>query len=536
MTPLRDVFGLVTDLIGAIDHGRARFAAALILATAASGSSVALMGVSAWLLSRAAEHPPVLYLLAAAVGVRFFGIGRGVFRYLERLMGHSLALRMQSALRMRTYDSLSRTTLLGSRHGDLLSRVTADVEAILDVVVRVALPFCSAAVVVLGAAGILTIFSPAFALVLLGLCVLAGVVAPILAARLSRLADLAAAPTRGELADQARELTRCATDLVAYGYQEHTIDRIVEVDGRLRAIESRGAWTRGLAGAAQVLAAGASVVAALIIGATAVSEDSLLGRDLAVLVLTPLALHEVFGDFTKAAQTLTRARSALGRVVDLLRAKPVGVGDRVFEDTGATGLHLDQVDVGWPGAQPVLRGVSLRLRPGERVALVGPSGLGKTTLAATIMGLIPPLAGQLSAPGRIGYLAQDAHIFTSTLEQNVKIGNKDADRERVEHALARAGLDLDPMRVVGEDGATLSGGEARRLALARLLVAAEPAELIILDEPTEHLDRETADALLDDLFAATSETALVVITHDEALMNRCERVVDLTRWADRTSR
>lgn len=538
MTPLRDVFGLVTTLLRAVARGRIRFWVALGLAIAASASSVALMGVSAWLLSRAAEHPPVLYLLAAAVGVRFFGISRGVFRYLERLGGHDLALRMQSALRMRTYDRLSRTTLLGSRYGDLLARVTADVEAILDVVVRVALPFASAGIVVLGASAILSIFTPLFALVLLVLCLLGGVVAPLFAAHLSRLADQDAAPARGELADQARELSRCAADLVAYGHQAETLQAVLETDARLRGIESRGAWTRGLAAAMQMLAAGSSAIAGLLIGAVAVSNGELLGRDLAVLVLTPLALHEVFGDFTKAAQTLTRARSSLGRVLDLLAGEPVGVGDRVIDDaavlTGAdltAVLRAEDVDLGWPGAEPILRGVDLQVGAGEKVAVVGPSGLGKTTLAATIMGLIPVKNGELAAPPRIGYLAQDAHIFATTVEQNVKIGNRDASSEAVAQALTRAGLELDPARIVGEAGATLSGGEARRLALARLLVAAKPADLIILDEPTEHLDRETAEALMNDLFTATGQTALLVITHDEELKNKCDRIVDLTQWA-----
>ena len=152
------------------------------------------------------------------------------------------------------------------------------------------------------------------------------------------------------------------------------------------------------------------------------------------------------------------------------------------------------------------------------------------------MGLIPARGGALSSPARIGYLAQDAHIFATTLAENVKIGNKDAGEQQVTTAMVRAGLTLDPERIVGEQGATLSGGEAQRVALARVLVGAETPGLVILDEPTEHLDRETADALLDDLFASLTGTSLLVITHDENLMARCDRVVDLSRWAVTGSR
>ena len=147
------------------------------------------------------------------------------------------------------------------------------------------------------------------------------------------------------------------------------------------------------------------------------------------------------------------------------------------------------------------------------------------------MGLIPARGGGLTVPDRVGYLAQDAHIFATTLAENVKIGNRDATAAQIVRAMARAGLALDPQRVVGEQGATLSGGEARRVALARVLVAAEPAELVILDEPTEHLDHLTATALLDDLFEQFDRTALLVITHDPGLMARCDRVIDLTRFS-----
>jgi len=325
----RDVAALVGRLLGQAEHGWQQLAAAVLLATFASGASVALMGTSAWLLSRAAEHPPVLYLLAASAGVRFFGIGRGVGRYLERLVGHSLALRMQSALRLVTYDRLSSTTLLGRRHGDLLVRVTADVEAIVDLVVRVVLPFTSAAVVMIGASIVLSVFSPLFAVLLLTTSVFAGLIVPWLAQRWSSAADQRAVPARGDLADQVREMARCAPDLVAYGQTDAAISRLSAVDAELRETESKSAWTRGLASGMQLVSTGVAIAAALLIGGQAVVAGDMLARNLAILALVPLALHEVYADFTKAAQTLTRARTALGRVLDVLEAETVGVGDRV---------------------------------------------------------------------------------------------------------------------------------------------------------------------------------------------------------------
>lgn len=537
MTPMRHVLDLIVQLLSTIPKGRARLVVATLLSVCASGASVALMGVSAWLLSRAAEQPPVLYLLVAATGVRFFGVSRGVFRYCERLFGHDVALRMQSALRMRTYDSLSRTTLLGSRHGDLLTRVTSDVESIVDVVVRVAIPFASASVVILGTSAIFTIFSPSYAVLNLVICVVSGLLIPWLAARASRAADLHAVPANGQMADHVRELARCAPDMLAYGYEDQAQRKINTVDADLVAMEARGAWTRGIATGAQMIAAGISAISGLLIGSLAVIDGAMPARDLAVLVLTPLALHEVFGDFTKAAQTLTRVRAALGRVLDVITAEPVGTPNRADETpregaaSGAKTLRVTGASIGWPGYPTIVEGLDLDVAPGASVAIVGASGLGKTTLAATIMGLIEPKAGSWQIPNRIGYLAQDAHIFSTSLAENVKIGNKDATDEQIRSAMRLAGLSLDPARVVGEEGASLSGGEAQRVALARLLVAQNPAELVILDEPTEHLDRETAHHLLDDMFSSFASAALLVITHDEVLMSRCDRVIDLSRWA-----
>lgn len=171
-------------LLGGIANPQRRLWGAIGLAALASGASIALMGVSAWLLSRAAEMPPVMYLIPATVGVRFFGISRGVFRYLERLVGHDLGLRMQSALRLETYARLAQTTLLGSRRGDLLTRIVADVDAILDMVVRVFVPFASGGVVVLGTSIMLGVFSPGSGLALLASALLAGALAPWLANRL----------------------------------------------------------------------------------------------------------------------------------------------------------------------------------------------------------------------------------------------------------------------------------------------------------------------------------------------------------------
>ena len=529
----RDVIALVVNLLGSVAAGWRRLILTITLAVLATGASVALMGVSAWLISFAAEHPPILYLQVAAVGVRFFGTARGPFRYAERLISHDLALRMQSGLRMRTYEQLSRTTLLGSRHGDLLVRVTGDVEGIMDVIVRVVLPFSSASIVLIGTSTILAFLNPVSSAILLVMSILAGVVMPLLSQRLSKVVDSDAVVARGELADRVHELARVAPELLVYQAAAAELERMHAVDSRLRKAERKAAWTHGLTAAGQQVAMGIAVIAALITGAELVADGGMLARNLAVICLTPLALHESFADLTKATQTLTKAENSLARVIALLTATPIGSGDRVITarsaDEEPVQLVAADLSIGWPGETEIVRDIDFEVDAGEKVAIVGASGIGKTTLAATILGQIPPKSGELRVPGRISYLAQDAHIFTTTLSENVRIGNKDASPDEVAAALRAAGLSLDASRVVGEDGSTLSGGEARRVALARILVAGELPDLVILDEPTEHLDHETATSLMSDVLHTLAGVSVVMITHDPSVMAKADRVLHLTQ-------
>jgi len=542
---------LITRLLDAVPKSRQWLWLSLFLAFSAMGASVALMAVSAWLLAYAALLVPPLFLQAPSVAVRFFAISRSATRYAERLAGHNVAMRLQSALRLETYSRLAQTTLIGRRRGDLLTRVIADVEAIQDLVVRVWIPFtASAAVIVLTAIG-LAFISPGAALVVLASAALAGLLLPWVAQRASAKADADAVPLRGSLGDAVHEIAGAAPDLVAYGAAQAYTGKLLEVDDQLRANEAKSTWVRGVASGAQVLAAGAAVVGALLIGGAEVANGTLgvqmiawmrrivftdqpvppdyamAATLLAVLVLTPLALHEALSTLVQAAQTHTRAKAALARVEAVLDAEPIGAGDLpvLAEPVAEPGVTLHGLVAGWPGQQPVIDGLELELARGERVALVGPSGVGKTTVAATVLGLIPSQGGEVSVRGRVGYLAQDAHIFTTTIAENVKIGNRDATAAEVSTALERAGLNLPASRLVGETGAQLSGGEARRVALARLLVG--EFQVLILDEPTEHLDTLTATALMDDIWQTTAEAAVLVITHDPTVIARCDRMVRL---------
>lgn len=512
---------------------RGRLAGTIMLGVLAQGAAVGLLATSAWLLSRAAEHPPVLYLLVAVVSVRALGLSRGVFRYLERLAGHDVALRAQAALRLDGYRALARTSWLGRRSGDLLSRVINDVEAVQDVIVRVIVPLVSAALVIIGAQIMITVLSHPVGLLTLACVALAAGLVPVLAARVSTDLDRQAAGYRGELAGAVTEAAEAAPDLIAY-HRGVALDRIERADTQLRRAEQKAALARGLAAAGQTLGTGAAVVAALLLGSAGVVAGTVPPVQLAVLVLTPLAMAEVMAAIPAAIQTHTRSRSALARVRQVIEAPPIGSGDRLpARPTDEAGVRLSDVAAGWPDGPEVATGLDLELRPGMRVGLVGPSGSGKTTIAATIMGLIPPRAGQVEVRGTVGYLAQDAYLFDTTVAENLRLGRRDATDAELITVLRRVGLDFDPDRLVGVHGSTVSGGEARRIALARVLLT-DP-QVLILDEPTEHLDAPTAERLMDDLWRATAGAAVLVITHDPRLAAHCDRVIDLHPLMPRTS-
>lgn len=215
------------------------------------------------------------------------------------------------------------------------------------------------------------------------------------------------------------------------------------------------------------------------------------------------------------------------RVRELITASPVGAGDRqpMTSSVGRGALVFRDLAVGWPGGPTVVEHLNLSAAPGEWVGLTGPSGAGKTTVAASALGLIPARTGSVEASGSVGYLAQRAHLFDTTVAENLRIGRRDASDDQLTAVLDRVGLSLSLDRLVGEYGTQVSGGEARRIAFARLLLADH--DVLILDEPTEHLDRPTADALIEDLVSAGERRAVLVISHDPALLARCDRVVEL---------
>ncbi|WP_338698317.1 thiol reductant ABC exporter subunit CydD [Streptomyces sp. Q6] len=530
---------------------RSRLALALLLGALALGSSVGLMATSGWLISRASQQPPVLYLMVAVTATRAFGIGRACFRYAERLVSHDAVLRMLADTRVAVYRRLERLAPAGlraHRRGDLLSRLVADVDALQDYWLRWLLPASVAALVGAGSVAFTAWMLPAAGAVLAVGLLLAGVGVPLLSGAVARRAERRLAPARGVLATRAAELLTGTAELTVAGALPRRTKQTAEADSVLTRIASRTATATALGDGLTALITGLTVAGAALAGVQGVRAGQLDGVATAVVVLTPLAAFEAVLGLPLAVQYRQRVRKSAERVYEVLDApEPVREPESpAVMPRDPFPLVVRDLAARYEGqARDALAGVDLTLERGRRVAVVGPSGSGKTTLAQVLLRFLDADAGTYTLGGTdayalesddvrrvVGLCAQDAHLFDSSVRENLLLAKKDATEDELRAVLGRVRLlewadalpdGLDTL--VGEHAARLSGGQRQRLALARALLADFP--VLVLDEPAEHLDLETADALTADLLDATRGRTTVLITHRLAGLDAVDEVLVL---------
>ncbi|MFJ8466391.1 thiol reductant ABC exporter subunit CydD [Streptomyces swartbergensis] len=530
---------------------RGRLGLSLLLGSLALGSAVGLMATSGWLISRASQQPPVLYLMVAVTATRAFGIGRAVFRYAERLVSHDAVLRMLADTRVAVFRRLERLAPAGlrrTRRGDLLSRLVADVDALQDYWLRWLLPAGAAVVVSAASVGFTAWLLPEAGAVLAAGLLAAGAGVPLVTGAVARRAEHRLAPARGVLATRVADLLTGTAELTVAGALPARTAQAREADGVLTRIASRAATATALGDGLTALISGLTVTAAALAGAQAVAAGRLDGVTMAVVVLTPLAAFESVLGLPLAVQYRQRVRRSAERVYEVLDApEPVADPEHPRQVPaspfpvavkGLAARHAGQ-------DRDALAGLDLTLEEGRRVAVVGPSGSGKTTLAQVLLRFLDADAGSYTLAGvdayalhgddvrkLVGLCAQDAHLFDSSLRENLLLAKKDATEDELRAALSRArlldwagGLPDGLDTLVGEHGARLSGGQRQRLALARALLADFP--VLVLDEPAEHLDLPTADALTADLLAATEGRTTLLITHRLAGLEAVDEVIVL---------
>ncbi|WP_414121543.1 thiol reductant ABC exporter subunit CydC [Corynebacterium nuruki] len=514
-------------------------------------AALSLTVVSAWLITRAWQMPPVMDLTVAVTAVRALGISRAVFRYIDRLASHSLALRCAAQARVTAYRALSlapttRTARLG--RGDLTSRLTADVDAVADVIVRGIVPALVALVTAVISVGFTALLSPSAALVLTAGLLLAGVAAPWVVSRSVQTSERRRAAA---VRDYATEVDRVLTDaptLRIRGRLDGELDRAAGASRGLTDAAEAGAPADAAGAGLTVLASAATALGVLCVAVTAYPGHS--PQWLGVLVLLALSAFEATSALPEAAVAVTRARGAGRRLRDLVGDPDLAAErpERPAMPTGPDVPAVPDVPVAVPeltathlvyGHDRPLGEIDLDLPAGARKTVTAASGSGKTTLLLTLAGLIPPVSGSVRLDGTdirelaaadpeqlhrtIAYLPEDAHVFLTTVRDNLAVGAPTASDGQMREVLAAVGLDdwVDGLpeglsTVLSGGAGSLSGGQRRRLLLARMLLTEAP--VLLLDEPFEHLD-EAGTTAMEQLFArpdlpgARGVRTVVVVRH-----------------------
>ncbi|MEE1617178.1 thiol reductant ABC exporter subunit CydC [Brachybacterium sp. J153] len=504
-----------------------RLAAAVLAACATLGAAFALAAVSAYLVTRAWTMPPVLDLTVAVVGVRALGVSRGVFRWLDRMLTHDVALRGVVSLRTNLFTALATRpgdVLTRLRRGDLLARLGDDAQELGDHVIKAVVPALVAAVM---AVVVLATFAPlslaATGAMLLSLAA-ASLLAPFAAHRAARLSEEAVLESRSGVTAAALEALDDATSLRLDGrLEEALVELAARQEGHDRAVD-RAALPAAIAAAAVPAAMVLAVLGSLLAAGAAWEAGALSAGQIGILLLLPLSSFEASTALPAAASQLARTRAAERRLTALLGPEGESEPAVPTERPERARLTARGLTAGWSADSPRVQDLDLDLAPGARLAITGGSGVGKSTLLATLAGLLSPLDGTVTTDAgslreAVTFFAEDQHVFATTLRENLKVVHRDVTDEEALAALAAVGLEdwagLDAM--LGPDGTTVSGGERRRLLLARALLRRGP--VLLLDEPTEHLDPERGDALLRALLTPGDESlvpaasTVVVVTH-----------------------
>ncbi|ONH33283.1 thiol reductant ABC exporter subunit CydD [Protofrankia sp. BMG5.30] len=530
---------------------RRRFALGILAGAAALGCGIGLTAASAWLIVRASQQPPVLTLMVAIVAVRAFGLGRPVFRYVERLVTHDAALRGLARLRAEVFARLvplAPAALGTHRRGDLLRRFTADVDGVGESLLRGVAPTASAALACAGAVIVVAVVSPpAGGVLAVGLAVAAVLAGPVTGRRTQEMVTATAA-ARARRDVEIVAVLDGLDEIVAFGAAPARLARVHRRDGEIARLAASWRGSPAWGSAAAMFAAGLTLAAVSAVGVAAVGQQALSGVMLGVVVLTTVAAFEPLAGLTTAFAALAEARASATRVFAVLDREPL-VGEpahpRPLPD-GPLEVRMRDVVLRYaPDGPPVLDGFDIHLPAGARVALVGASGAGKSTVADLLLRLRDPQAGRVLVGGvdlrdvatdelyrRVTGMTQDAHVFDATLRENLLIARTDATEAELTDVLGRVGLGgwvaglPDGLATrVGADGERMSGGQRQRLLLARALLA-DPA-VLVLDEPTAHLDPVTEAAVMRTILDVTRGRTVLLISHRTVGFEELDAVVEL---------
>ena len=559
------------------DHGQAIFprllhflkgswgwvALSVLLGSLTIGSNVALMGTSAWLISDAALHPSIADLAVAIVGVRFFGITRAVFRYLERLVSHNVTFRLLSRLRVWFYEKLeplAPARLLEYRAGDLLARIISDVGTLENFYVRVIAPPLTAVLVMLGVSFFLASNDPRLAALLIGFFLFLGLILPILAQMMSRQPGSDVITQRAELNTQVVDGIQGMQEILAFGHMQDRLRQLKTTGKYYGESQARLARINGTHSGLSAFMNNFAIWVVLFICIPLVTAGHINGVVLASLALITISSFESVTPLPLAAQMWISSREAARRLFEVVDTEPAIKDETRYSrsnaqqaETELASIQFSNLSFTYPNNNiPALQHISFNVKPGKSIAIVGPSGAGKSTLANLLLRFWDYESGEIRLDGeslkayvpeevreRIAYVSQNTYFFNTSIFENLRMARRRVSREEVEAAARAAqihdfimGLPKGYDTITGEQGLRLSGGERQRLAIARAII--KDAAILILDEPTANLDALTERQVLETLFALMHRKTSLLITHrlvglenaDEILMLNHGQIVE----------
>ncbi len=527
---------------------------AVLLSFLTIGSSVGLMAMSAYLISKAAIVTEVADIALAITTVRVFAISRAAFRYLERYFTHTATFRILTHLRVWFYaaiEPLAPARLMPYRSGDLLTRIVGDVETLENFYVRVVVPPIAAVLVTIFACAILGAFDVTLAIALLLFLVLTGVVLPLASRWMSRQPATALITTRAELNALLVDEIQGIADLLSFDQASRHQARALALSRDLNRAQERLAMLRGVSNALAALFTSLAGLTVLMLGIPLVSGGKIDGVYLALLPLTAIASFEAVQPLSLALQQLEASQAAGRRLFELIDAPPE-VTDPVQPSAVQAmtpadyGIEIRDLKFGYTADEPlVLDDVNVTIPAGGRVALVGPSGSGKSTLVNLLLRFWDYHEGQIKIGGHdlreyraddvrqmMGVVSQQVHLFNATVQDNLLLANPDATDEQIRAVCRQAQLHdfietlpLGYDTLVGENGVLLSGGERQRLAIARVILKNAP--ILILDEATANLDAVTERKIMQALEPFMADRTVLIISHHRLGVEQADQVIAL---------
>jgi ATP-binding cassette subfamily C protein CydCD len=532
-------------------------ALSVLLSTLTIGASVALIGTSSWLISTAALHPSVADLGVSVVGVRCFGISRGIFRYLERLVSHNVTFRLLARLRVWFYEKLeplAPARLMEYKSGDLLARVIGDVETLENFYVRVISPSLTAVLIGLLVSVFFAAFYLPIAFVLIGFFLALGLILPLLAQLFSRVPGQRLITQRAEIQSQLVDGIQGIADLLAFGQGARRAQRIASIGRDYGSTQKKMAHINGVHSALGTLLTNLGLWIVLVLTIPQVTAGNIQGVMLGTFALMTLASFEAVNPLPLAAQMWNASREAAKRLFEVVDAEPAVEDIRDSKlDIRSSNIKLSNVSFSYPDQSiPALQHITFDIPEGKSIAIVGPSGAGKSTIANLLLRFWDYEMGEITLGGvslgalnqedvrnRIALVSQNSYFFNTSIRENLRLARRSVSQEEMESA-ARAAqihefIESLPKRydtLIGEQGLRLSGGERQRLAIARALLKEAP--ILIFDEPTANLDPLTENDVLATLFETMRRKTSLLITHrlvglenvDEILVMDKGRIVE----------